>query len=211
MNKKIIGISIKLAVSVAVMAAVATGPIWAQAIGNGAIAPIRTSGLDNQIYLGFEHTRLDYGLVNPDGTTTKLTMNGVNLQFACREWDHFFVLGSARYGAGNPLGVHNAAAGAGIGYVADWRRYEPFAQGTVGYSRLSSTSPDGIYLSTAPLYGFTTTVGAGLDVNLTDRFGVRPVYVENQFSPFGAHRTVDWSISSGLLVRFQGLRFRRGR
>jgi hypothetical protein len=201
MNKAIARISMKLVINLAVMLTLAAGFAWPQAV-----SPLQTSGLDNQLYVGFEHTRLDYGLVNPDGTTTQLSMNGVNIQYAYRHRDHLLALGSARYGAGNPLGVRSMAAGVGIGYVADWKRYEPFVQGTVGYSRLSSSSGDGIYLSTAPLYGFTTTVGGGLDVTLTDHFGVRPVYIENQFLPWGSRRTVDWSVSSGLLYRFHGIR-----
>jgi hypothetical protein len=132
---------------------------------------------------------LDYALQMSSGIA-RVSTNGLNLQYAYRERDHLMFVGSARFGIGNPLGVKNAVVGGGIGYVADWRHYQGFAQALIGYSRLSSSSPDGIYLSTTPKYGFTTMIGAGLDVNLGDRFGVRPIYVENQFLPFGSRRSV---------------------
>lgn len=177
---------------------------FGQSFTEGGIAPIETSGLANQVFAGYEHMTLDYSLKTDTGAQ-RLTASGVNLQYAYRQHDHLMLVGSGRYLKGNPLGITLTSVTGGAGYVLDWKRYQAFALGQAGFTRLSSSSPDGIYLSTSAQTGFTASVGAGLDVNIGDRYGIRPIYFENQFLPFGTKRSEYWSISSGVLFRFHGL------
>jgi hypothetical protein len=188
-----------LPVVIFAFSAVAFGQSYTQ----GGIAPIATSGLDNQLFAGYEHMTLDYALKTGTGQQ-RLTASGVNLQYAYRQRDHVMFVGSGRYLKGNPLGITLAGATGGAGYVLDWKRYQAFALGQAGFTRLSASSPDGIYLSTSAQTGFTASVGVGVDINIGDRYGIRPLYFEDQFLPFGSNRSVYWSLSSGILVRFRG-------
>jgi hypothetical protein len=167
--------------------------------GGGAVAPLYRQGLQNQFYIGYERSEYDYGLVTNSGVM-RVATNGINAQIAYREREHLVILGTARYGLGSPLNETMTTVGAGAGYVTYWKRYEPFVQGMVGYSRLSSS--DNIYLSDRPISGFTTLFGGGLDVALSGHWGIRPIYVENQYLPFGPHGSTYWNIESGILLRF---------
>jgi hypothetical protein len=169
----------------------------------GAIAPITAPGdLSNEVYIGFEHTRFDYEVLSKSGPNSLVASNGVNAQIAFRSQGHLMYLGTARYGTGAALSQHMLTLGAGAGYVLPWRRYEPFGQVMLGYSRLSS--PYGMYLSQT-VGGVTTMVGAGLDVKINEHWGIRPVYAENQYLPsFGSKGSILWNVGGGAVYRFNG-------
>jgi hypothetical protein len=44
--------------------------------------------------------------------------------------------------------------------------------------------------------------GAGLDVKLSDRWGVRAISLEDVFLPFGSGRSTYWSVGAGVLYHF---------
>jgi hypothetical protein len=168
------------------------------AAGQNTQPPLTLPALPNQLYLGYERSQTDYALKTPTGDVTSVT-SGLNLQYGYRKVDHVLLLGTLRYGSGKVLGEHLTTLGAGAGYVLYLDRYEPFAQALVGLSRLSSK--DHMYLASAPHTGFATLAGAGLDVALWGRWGVRPIYIENQYLPFGiaGKNSVYWNIGGGVL------------
>jgi hypothetical protein len=177
--------------------------------GTGAIEPLRVPFLDNQMYVGYQYTKLDYALRSSPfaPSATDLTTNGLNIEYAYRKKDHLTLLGTARYGYGNLMNQRLLTVGAGAGYVLFWRRYEPFVQLMAGYSRLNSSHNAGnTYLYEHGRGGFTTLVGAGMDVSLSQRWGVRPIYVESQYLPFGMTdnkgSSVYWNAGAGILFRF---------
>jgi hypothetical protein len=176
---------------------------FAQKDDAGTIEPLRSPGLDNQVYVGFERVRYDYGLVMPNGSVQRANTNGVNFQYNYRKFDHVSLIGTARYGTGSPLNQSLTTVAGGAGYVLFWKRYEPFAQILAGMARLSSDHAAGnMHLYDGPRAGFTTLVGAGCDITLTERWGVRPIYIETQYLPFGTKNSTFWNVSAGVLYRF---------
>lgn len=169
------------------------------AVGQAIPHAVTVSGEDNQIYIGFEHTRYDYELLTAQGNKV-LTTSGVNLQYNYRSRDHVILTGTMRYGSGPLAGQSMTTIGAGVGFVANVWRAEPFAQVLGGIARLSST--DNIYLSTSATSSFTTMLGAGVDIPVSRRFSIRPIYIENQFLSFGERRSIYLNVGAGILYRF---------
>jgi hypothetical protein len=48
--------------------------------------------------------------------------------------------------------------------------------------------------------------GAGLDVKLNDRWGVRALTLEDLYLPFGSARSTYWSVGSGVLYNLRRAR-----
>jgi hypothetical protein len=44
--------------------------------------------------------------------------------------------------------------------------------------------------------------GAGLDVKLSERWGMRAISLEDLYLPFGSARSTYWSVGSGVLYHF---------
>jgi len=168
------------------------------------IEPLRLPGLDNQLYVGAERTAYDYGLRTAiTSPIARARTYGINLQYGYRKMDHLSFIGTVRYGQGALLAQNLTTTAAGVGYVVFFRRYEPFLQLMGGYSRLRSNHAAGnIFLKDTPITGFTTLFGGGLDVTLSPHWGIRPLYLENQYLPFGSKRSVYWNAGAGLLFRF---------
>jgi hypothetical protein len=169
------------------------------AIGQAIPRAVYVSGHDNQLYIGFEHTRYDYELLTPQGNNV-LTTSGVNVQYNYRSRNYVLLTGTMRYGSGPLEGQSMTTVGAGFGLVGDIWRAEPFVQVLGGVARLSST--DNIYQSTSAISSFTTMLGAGVDIPVTERWSIRPIYIENQFLSFGERRSIYLNVGAGVLYRF---------
>ena len=169
------------------------------AIGQAIPRAVSVSGQDNQVYVGFEHTRYDYELVTPQGNQV-LTTSGVNVQYNYRSHSPVVLTGTIRYGLGPVEGQSMTTIGAGFGFMGTIWRAEPFAQVLGGIARLSST--DNIYLSNSATSSFTTMLGAGFDIPITERLSIRPIYIENQFLSFGERRSIYLNVGAGVLYRF---------
>jgi len=168
-------------------------------------APTRISGLEDQVYVGYQYTRYDYGLIrtfNGSVTTplTQLTTQGVNVEYAYRKLNRLDLVSSFRFGAGGLMGEKITTFAGGAGGVLQVRRIQPFGRLLVGYSHLSSN--DNIYLAGGPKGGFATMFGAGLDVSINNRWGLRPLYTELQYLPFGPRGSTYWNVGSGVVYRF---------
>jgi hypothetical protein len=50
--------------------------------------------------------------------------------------------------------------------------------------------------------GFMMLFGAGLDVKVTERWGVRAISLEDMYLPFGSARSTYWSVGAGVLYHF---------
>ena len=92
--------------------------------------------------------------------------------------------------------VHAETYSIGLRYHWDWRRFQPYAKGLVGFGDFNFpyNYAHGRYL--------TVTAGGGLDIPLNHRFEVRAPDVEWQYWPeftFGAMNTV--AVSAGIRVR----------
>jgi hypothetical protein len=171
----------------------------ASAIGQAIPRAVTVSGEDNQLYVGFERTRYDYELLTPQGNQV-LTTSGVNIQYNYRSRSYLVLTGTMRYGSGPVEGQSMTTIGVGAGVVGDIWRAEPFAQVLTGIARLSST--DNIYLSNSATSSFTTILGAGVDIPVTEHWGIRPVYIENQFLSFGERRSIYLNMGAGVVYRF---------
>jgi hypothetical protein len=169
------------------------------AIGQAIPRAVTVSGQDNQVYVGFEHTRYDYELLTPQGNNV-LTTSGVNVQYNYRSRNYVVLTGTMRYGSGPVEGQSMTTIGAGVGLVGSIWRAEPFAQVIGGMARLSST--DNIYQSNSAMSSFTTILGAGVDFPITERWSIRPIYIENQFLSFGERRSIYLNVGAGVLYRF---------
>ena len=173
-----------------------------------AVAPLRQTGLPNQVCLGYQFTDYDYELKTANGVT-RATANGINAEFRYHTGSsRLGPIGALRYSTGSPLGQTLGTAAAGASYVRPIGRWAPFAQAMGGVARLTST--DQMYLQQSALTGFTTLLGVGVDVQLSSHWGVRPIYIENQYLPsFGPHGSVYWNAGGGVLFRFDSFGHRR--
>jgi hypothetical protein len=169
------------------------------AIGQSIPRAVTVSGEDNQLYVGFEHTRYDYELLTPQGNQI-LTTSGVNIQYNYRSRSHLVFTGTMRYGSGPLAGQSMTTLGVGAGLVGSIGRAEPFAQVMGGIARLSST--DHIYQLISATSTFTTMLGAGVDIPISEHWSVRPIYIENQFLGFGERRSIYLNLGAGVIYRF---------
>ena len=163
-----------------------------------AVAPLRANEFTDRLYLGFDHTRTDYALATPNGDELATT-NGVDAEYDWRSKEHLAYIGTLRYGVGNPFHQSLITGAAGASYLFHCSRYEPYAHAMVGYTRLASQhAAGGMYLSNVNS-GFLMLFGAGLDVKLNDRWGLRALTLEDLYLPFGSARSTYWSVGSGVL------------
>ena len=166
------------------------------------------SGLDNQIYIGYEHTHFDYELLTPTGDKP-LNNNGINVQYNYRNMQPFRMTGRVSYGSGAVEGQKLITVAGGGGIVIRLWKFEPYGEALAGMSRLTST--DNIYLSQAASTKFTYILSAGVDYTLSGRWGVRPIYVENQYFGYGPNGSQYMSYGAGVLYRFGSKEYGRHR
>lgn len=157
----------------------------------------------NQFTALFQRTLEDYNLHNPDGSASRIEMNGVVAEYSWRRYYPVEVVARASYSLGSPLGQSLMSFTAGAGYTRQiYRRYFPFVRVTAGVAHTSSKSYQ--YLYDHGSSGFAMNVAGGLDVNLTRRWGVRAIDFQNQYLPFGVRGrgSVYWSFGTGAYIRF---------
>ena len=165
------------------------------------VAPLRANQFTDQVYVGFEHTRTDYALSTSVGNEVATT-NGVNVEYDMRRREHLAYVATVRYGKGSPFDQSLITGAAGASYLLHYKRYEPYVHAMGGYTRLASQhAAGGMYLSNINS-GFMMLVGAGLDVQVSERWGVRAISLEDLYLPFGSARSTYWSVGSGVLYHF---------
>ena len=165
------------------------------------VAPLRANQFTDQVYVGFDHTRTDYALATSDGNEVATT-NGVDIEYDMRRKEHLAYIATVRYGKGTPFEQSLITGGAGASYLLHYRRYEPYVHAMGGYTRLASQhAAGGMYLSNVNS-GFMMLFGAGLDVKVTERWGVRAISLEDMYLPFGSARSTYWSVGAGVLYHF---------
>jgi len=160
---------------------------------------VTVSGLDNQIYVGYVYTKFDYELLTSQGDQV-ITTSGVSVQYNNRVHDHLIITGLFSHGSGALAGQQLTTVAAGGGFVQPVWRLEPYGQVLGGLARLSST--DDLYLSSQPSSSFTYILQAGVDLTLRGRWGVRPIYIENQYLSYGPNRSTYRILGAGILYRF---------
>jgi opacity protein-like surface antigen len=169
---------------------------------NDTIAPLRANRFYDQLYVGFDHTRTDYALAMSDGNELATT-NGVDVEYDMRRKEHIAYIATVRYGNGTPFDQSLITGAAGASYLLHYRRYEPYMHAMGGYTRLASQhAAGGMYLSNVNS-GFLMLFGAGLDVKLNDRWGLRALTLEDLYLPFGSARSTYWSVGSGVLYNLR--------
>jgi hypothetical protein len=165
------------------------------------VAPLRANRFTDQVYVGFDHIRTDYALATPDGDDLATT-NGVNVEYDMRRKEHVAYIATVRYGEGTPFNQSLITGAAGASYLLHYSRYEPYLHAMGGYTRLASQhAAGGMYLSNVNS-GFMMLFGAGLDVKVTERWGVRAISLEDMYLPFGSARSTYWSVGAGVLYHF---------
>ena len=183
--------------------------IWCGTAKGQAIEAVTVSGLDNQIYVGYEYTHFDYELLTPQGDNQVLHTTGVNAQYNYRGIAGLRITGRGSYGSGATEGQKLLTVAAGGGLTGPIWRLEPYVEVLGGMSRLTST--DNIYLSTGPISSFTYILSGGVDYTLRGRLGIRPIYVELQHLSFGPNGSTYVSTGGGILYRFGSRSFARHR
>jgi hypothetical protein len=169
--------------------------------GIDTVAPLRANRFNDQVYVGFDHTRTDYALATSDGNELATT-NGVDVEYDMRRKEHLAYIATVRYGKGTPFDQSLITGAAGASYLFHFTRYEPYVHAMGGYTRLASQhAAGGMYLSNVNS-GFMMLFGAGLDVKLSERWGVRAISLEDLYLPFGSARSTYWSVGTGVLYHF---------
>ncbi len=158
--------------------------------------------IGNQVYVGFQHNWIDYRLQTGE-TTTRAEGSGFDAQYRVKEFGKIGVLGSARMSSGSPLGQKLLTVAGGASFSFPMRRYRPFTQALLGYSRV--TSKDDMYLTKGSSNGLTTLLGIGVDIDVSHHWGVRPLYLENQYVTVGSNGkgSFAWNVGGGLTYRFK--------
>ena len=168
------------------------------------VAPLRANQCTDQVYVGFDHTRTDYALATSDGKLA--TTNGVDVEYDMRRKEHLAYIATVRYGIGTPFDQSLITGAAGVSYLLHYRSYEPYVHAMGGYTRLASQhAAGGMYLSNVNS-GFMMLFGAGLDVKVSERCGVRAISLEDLYLPFGSARSTYWSVGSGVLYNLRRTR-----
>jgi hypothetical protein len=177
----------------------------AQANNRDPVAPLNGGAytVDNHFYAGYQYSESNYHLASARGIQ-RVTMSGMQVDYAYHPprliLRNLALLGSVRYGQGNLLSARMMTGAAGASYIARVRQFQPFVQALGGVARLTSDNKGGdMYLSNRPLTGFTALLGAGLDIKLKSRWGLRPAFVEQQRLPFGSVHSTYVNIGGGVL------------
>ena len=162
----------------------------------GAYAP------DNHLFAGYQYIHTKYDLVS--GTETQhMSMTGLKIDYVYhppRFVRNLALLGSVRYSQANILSAKMMTGAAGGAYTVRVRRFRPFVEGLAGMARLTSHDREGnVFLSNKPLTGFTTIIGAGVNMRLKTRWGIRPFSIEQQRAPFGSLHSGYLNIGCGVL------------
>ena len=156
-----------------------------------------------QVTVTYQHTDEDYLFREQSGRLDRVILSGVAVEYANRRFYPIELVTRGSYSTGNPLGQSLLSLSSGVGYNRRFSgRYVPFVRATAGLVRTSSN--DRQYLLAGSTNGVGFNVYGGLDVQVTHRWGVRAIEVQNQYLPFGVQGagSVYWSIGTGAFLRF---------
>ncbi len=153
----------------------------------------------SQFSATYQWTLDDYSLRVSSTQLQKTRLNGAAGEYAFRSFYPWEIIGAIQYSQGQPLAQHLMAAQAGLGYCRGYKHWIPFGRVLAGMARTSSTKD--MYLYPRARSGFALGMSVGSDYQLTPRFGIRVIQVQNQYLPFGSNGSVYWSLSSGINFR----------
>ena len=155
----------------------------------------------DQLAATFLETVDDYSLQVTSSTLQRTRLSGAEVEYASRHFYPWEVVGAAQYSEGQPFGQKLLLTEAGAGYCRRFKQWIPFGRIVGGVARTSSG--DLMYLYTAPKWGAASAMSIGFDVQLTTRWGIRGVQVQNEYLPYGSRGSVYWSIGSGITYRLR--------
>lgn len=176
-----------------------------------------SDSVPDQVTAFYVRTITDYSF-NTGTQIERTSLSGGGAEYAYRRFYPFELLGTFRYSYGHVLSQHLFIAAAGVGYsryvagVLDGRiqhgggewyeRWSPFISMQVGLARTSSSQS--MYLYTKPMTGFASLLSAGVDYQLRRHIAIRPIFLEDEYLPFGVqgqHSTY-WQFGAGVGYTF---------
>jgi len=149
----------------------------------------------------FLYTVDDYSLQVSSSSLQRTRLGGVEVEYASRHFYPWEIVGVAQYSEGSPLGQKLLSAEGGVGYCRSLKHWTPFARVAGGAARTSSS--DRMYLYAGPKWGLVLATSAGVDYQLTPRWGIRAVQFENEYLPYGSRGSVYWSLGTGITYHFR--------
>jgi hypothetical protein len=149
----------------------------------------------------FLYTVDDYSLQVSSSSLQRTRLEGVGVEYASRHFYPWEVVGTAQYSGGEPLGQKLLSTEAGVGYCRSLKHWTPFARVVGGAARTSSG--DLMYLYQGPKWGLAVSTSTGADYQLTPRWGIRAVQLQNEYLPYGQRGSVYWSIGTGITYHFR--------
>lgn len=166
---------------------------------NPPIPTIRYKGLTDQATFMYLRTDTGYALNTSSGLKNE-NLTGIGVQWTWRKFYPLDILGTYRLEHGSVLSQTFQTAAVGVGYAHPIYRFAPLVQLQAGISR--TTSQHYMYLYDGARTGFTTLIGAGVDMKVNGNWGVRPVFVEFQYLPYGQIHSKYWNFGTGIFYRF---------
>ena len=155
----------------------------------------------DQLAATFMYTVDDYSLEVSPTNLERTHLGGGSVEYASRRFFPWEIVGAVQYSSGQPLGQKLISAGGGAGYCRSFKHWTPYARVLGGMARTRSN--DQMYLYTAPKWGLAFNTSVGADYQLTPRWGIRGVQLQNQYLPFGPRGSVYWSIGMGITYHFR--------
>jgi hypothetical protein len=155
----------------------------------------------NQLAATFMYTVDDYSLQVTPTNLQRSHLGGGGIEYASRHFYPWEIVGSVQYSSGQPLGQKLISVDGGAGYCRSFKQWIPYARVLGGMARTSSN--DLMYLYTAPHWGLALNTSVGADYQLTPRWGIRGVQLQNEYLPFGSRGSVYWSIGTGITYHFR--------
>jgi hypothetical protein len=155
----------------------------------------------DQLTPTFFYTVDDYSLQVSSTSLKRTRLTGGGVEYASRHFYPWEIVGSAQYSGGHPLGQKLLSIEGGAGYCRSLKHWTPFARITGGAVRTSSGEL--MYLYVAPKWGLALNTSIGADYQLTPRWGIRGVQLQNEYLPYGSRGSVNWSIGTGITYHFR--------
>jgi hypothetical protein len=168
---------------------------------------IRYKGLTDQVTLSYIQSNPGYELQTAPGLQAQASsLAGIAAQWTYRKHYPLDIIGSFRFSHGSLMQQTLETFAGGVGYTHPFRRFALVGQGLAGISLTNSQQQ--MYLYSGTRKGFTTIIGGGVEVKLHKGWGVRPIYSEYQYLPFGQIHSKYWNFSPGVFYRFHQQRSR---
>jgi hypothetical protein len=155
----------------------------------------------DQLAATFRYSVDDYSLQVTPTNLERNHLGGGAVEYSARHFYPWEIVVTVQYSSGKPLGQKLVSAGGGAGYCRNFKHWTPYARFIGGMVRTSSN--DQMYLYTAPKWGLEINTNVGADYQLTPRWGIRGLQLQNEYLPFGSHGSVYWSIATGITYHFR--------